>query len=161
MNIPIQPDPEKDQIFVRLYLQTGDVLDSFIRSGHEPHGYEKRTAAEYLLERADIQLALKTAETLKPKAPVDITRESIVSDYENVYSEAFRDKDYTAAIAAKKNQAAILGLISENVQVTHRMDVTQMSDEQIMKILTARSKHIDGEFTIAAPVGLGQLSGSK
>ncbi len=155
-----EPNPAADALFVKLYLQTGDALDSYIRCGHKAHGYEARTAAAWLLEQPNIQLALKTAETLKPKAPVDITRESIVSDLDAIHASAVADKDYTPAIAAKKLQASLLGLIQENVQITHKMDVSAMTDAQLEKLIAAKAKQIDGEFTVI-PQGLGQLSAPK
>ena len=159
---PISPDPEKDAIFVQVYLQTGDALDAYVRSGHRNPMYESRVLAQWLLERADIQLALKTAETLKPKAPVDITRESIVSDLEHIHSKAIGDKDYTPAIAAKKLQAQLSGYLAENVTVTHKLDVSAMTDAQLEKLIAAKSKRIiDGDFTEVPAHGLGQLSVAK
>lgn len=161
MSLPLIIDPDKDAQFVKLYLQTGDALDSYIRTGYELHGYEKRAVAQYMLERPDIQAMLKMAETLKPKAAVEITRESIVSDLDVIHAAAVRASDYTPAIAAKKLQAQLAGFLQENVTVTHRLDVTQMTDERIMELLTAKSKHIEGDFTEVAPQGLGQLSVHK
>lgn len=161
MTILSEPSAEKDALFVKLYLQSGDALDAYIRCGHKAHGYEARTVAQWMLERPEITAMLKMAETLKPKAPVDITRESIVSDLDAIHASAVADKDYTPAIAAKKLQASLLGLISENVQITHRLDISSMSDADIMKHLTAKSKQIDGEFTVAPLQGLGQLSAPK
>lgn len=157
----LPPDPEKDPQFVKIYLQTGDALDAYTRCRYQAHGYEARTAAAWLLERADIQLALKTAEMLKPKAPVDITRESIVSDLENIHARAVAESDYTPAIAAKKLQAQLSGYLAENVTIMHRLDITAMSDAEIMKHLTKNAKHIDGEFAEVAPKGLGQISVSN
>ena len=110
LNIP--PDVERDAIFVKVYLQTGDGLDACKRAGFIINGYDDRTVAEYLLDRCDIQEAIKVAKESKARKPasVDITRESIISDLDAIHQSAMIDKDYTPAIAAKKLQAQLMGV---------------------------------------------------
>jgi len=143
LNIP--PDVERDAMFVKVYLQTGDGLDACKRAGFIINGYDDRTVAEYLLDRCDIQEAIKVAKESKGRKPasVDITRESIISDLDTIHQSAMFDKDYTPAIAAKKLQAQLMGVLTENVQVTHKMDVTRMTDDQLMRLIALKSKQED------------------
>ena len=157
LNIP--PDIERDAIFVKIYLQTGDGLDACKRAGFVINGYDDRTVAEYLLDRLDIQAALqlaKESQNYKP-AVVEITRESIISDLDTIHQSAMFDKDYTPAIAAKKLQAQLMGVLQENVQVTHKMDVTRMTDEQLINMIALKSKREDLRMIDITPVGLGQI----
>ena len=159
LNIP--PDVERDAIFVKVYLQTGDGLDACKRAGFVVHGYDDRTVAEYMLDRCDIQEAVKAAKESKARKPasVDITRESIISDLDAIHQSAMVDKEYAPAIAAKKLQAQLMGVLQESVQVTHKMDVTRMTDEQLMKLIALKSKQEDINMIDITPTGLGQLSG--
>jgi hypothetical protein len=159
LNIP--PDVERDAMFVKVYLQTGDGLDACKRAGFIINGYDDRTVAEYLLDRCDIQEAIKIAKESKGKKPasVDITRESIISDLDAIHQSAMIDKDYTPAIAAKKLQAQLMGVLQETVQVTHKMDVTRMTDDQLMKLIALKSKQEDLNMIDITPTGLSQISG--
>ena len=161
INIP--PNPLLDQAFVSIYLKSGDAVASIIRSGHALHGFDPRDVADSLLARSDILGLITESQKKVTRSPSEITRESIVTDFENIHSAAIAEKDYAAAIAAKKNQAQILGLIQENVQITHRMDVTSMSDEQLMKLLVKKSKQIEAPMIdiTPQPVGLGSISAAK
>jgi hypothetical protein len=69
------------------------------------------------------------------------------------------DKDYTPAIAAKKLQAQLMGVLQETVQVTHKMDVTRMTDDQLMKLIALKSKQEDLNIIDITPAGLSQISG--
>ena len=159
--LSIPPDVERDALFVKVYLQTGDGLDACKRAGFVVHGYDDRTVAEYLLDRCDIQEAIKVAKESKARKPasVDITRESIISDLDAIHQSAMIDKDYTPAIAAKKLQAQLMGVLQESVQVTHKMDVTRMTDDQLMKLIALKSKQEDLNMIDITPTGLGQISG--
>ena len=159
--LTIPPDVERDAMFVKVYLQTGDGLDACKRAGFIINGYDDRTVAEYLLDRCDIQEAIKLARESKGSKPasVDITRESIISDLNEIHRSAMFDKDYTPAIAAKKLQAQLMGVLQENVQVTHKMDVTRMTDDQLMRLIALKSKQEDLKMIDVTPIGLGQISG--
>ena len=67
-------------------------------------------------------------------------------------------EDYGNAIAAKKGQSAVLGFNQENVQVTHKMDVTRMTDEQLINMIALKSKREDLKMIDVTPVGLGQIN---
>ena len=159
--LTIPPDAERDAMFVKVYLQTGDGLDACKRAGFIVNGYDDRTVAEYLLDRCDIQEAIKLARENKGSKPaaVEITRESIISDLNDIHKQAMVDGDYTPAIAAKKLQAQLMGVLQENVQVTHKMDVTRMTDEQLMKLIALKSKQEDLKMIDVTPTGLSQISG--
>lgn len=158
LNIP--PDVERDAMFVKVYLQTGDGLDACKRAGFVVHGYDDRTVAEYLLDRCDIQEAIKAVKDSKARKPasVDITRESIISDLDSIHRSAMIDKDYTPAIAAKKLQAQLAGHLVDNVQVTHRMDPKMMTDEELIKIINLKRKQIESKMIDVTPIGIGQVS---
>jgi len=161
LSIPV--DLEKDALFVKIFLQTGDALDACKRAGFIVHGYNDRIVAEYLLDRPDIQVALRAAKESETRktAPVDITRESIISDLDVIHQSAMIEKDYTPAIAAKKLQATLMGMVQENIQITHNLDVTRMTDAQLVQMIAAKSRQEDLKMIDVTPVGLGQISVSK
>jgi hypothetical protein len=159
--LTIKPHPEMDATFVKIYLQTGDALDACIRSGFKVHGHEIRTVAEYLLERPDMQLAIAAASAARSsKSPVEITRDSIISDLEEIHSNAMIDKEYSPAIAAKKLQAQLAGHLVDNVQITHKMDPKMMTDEEIIRLMNIKRKQIEAPMIdiTPQPKGLGQVS---
>mgnify|MGYP003393119859 FL=1 len=158
--LDIRPDPIMDGMFVKIYVQTGDALDAYVRAGYKVHGYEGRTVTEYLLERPDIQLAIAAASAARSsKSPVEITRDSIISDLEDIHSNAMMDKEYAPAIAAKKLQAQLAGHLVENVQVTHKMDPKMMTDAELMRMIELKRKQITAPMIDVTPklVGIGQI----
>ena len=50
-----------------------------------------------------------------------------------------------------------MGFNQENVQVTHKMDVTRMTDEQLINMIALKSKREDLKMIDITPVGLGQI----
>tara|TARA_R110000744_G_scaffold61455_2_gene126890 strand:+ start:883 stop:1380 length:498 start_codon:yes stop_codon:yes gene_type:complete len=139
MTLKIVPDLERDTLFVKIYLQTGDALDACTRCNYMSPGYDTRMIAEYLLERPDIQLAIETGGN-EARGPVEITRDSIVTDLETIHGAALHDDNFVAAISAKKTQAQLLGLLTSEVNINHHHEVTQMTDEQLIALLERKRK---------------------
>ena len=155
--LSIAPDPNREERFVRFYMQTGDALDACKRAGFVAHGgYDDREVAQYLIERADIRAAVQAAKDAASR-PVEITRESLLTDLEKIHTAAMGDGEYTPAIAAKKMQATLLGLVQENVQVTHRMDVTRMTDAQLIALLEKKTRQAPMIDVTPQPVGIGHI----
>lgn len=155
-NLP--PDPDRDPKFVKVFLENGDALDAVKRAGYAVHMYDARDIADHLLDQPHIKAAIVAAQP-RVRAPIDITRDSLISDLETVFDNAMLEKDYTPAIAAKKTQATLLGMVQDNVQVTHRFDVASMSDEQIIRMMQSRQKKMI-DIT-PEPVGIGQINGPR
>jgi len=156
INIP--PDLERDTKFVKVFLENGDALDAVKRAGYYVHMYDARDIADHLLDQPHIKAAISASQP-RVRAPIDITRDSLISDLEQVFDNAMLEKDYTPAIAAKKTQATLLGMVQENMQITHRFDVASMTDEQIIKLMQSRQKKMI-DIT-PEPVGLGQINGPR
>ena len=159
----MRANPKLEGDFVRLYLKTGDAVDAVTRSGLLNGTVDPRDTADELLAEPRIQELIASMQTTSMRRPSELTRESIISDYERVFGAAMLKEDYGSAIAAKKNQATIMGLVQENVQVTHRMEVSRMTDEQIEKMLEKRLKKIEPPMIDVTPkaIGLGSSSAGK
>jgi hypothetical protein len=160
VTLDIPPDPVLDTIFVRNYVQTGDALDSFKRAGYMSYGFDQRDVVGCLLNRVDIQSAIKAAFE-NPGNLVEITKDSIVSDLEIIHRSAMTAKDFTPAIAAKKLQAQLMGVLQENVSITHHMDVKRMTDEELIRLIELKSKSRANKMIDITPVGIGKIGGKK
>ena len=147
----------QEAAFVKLYLKTGDAVDAVTRSGLIYGQTDPRDMADELLANPRIQDLIAAQQPPTLRRPSEISRESIISDYERVFGAAMIKEDYGNAIAAKKGQSAVLGFNQENVQVTHKMDVTRMTDEQLINMIALKSKREDLRMIDITPVGLGQI----
>jgi len=159
----IKTNPVQESNFVRIYLKTGDAVEAVIRTGLLYGTVDPRDIADEMLASQRVQELIASMQPQPSKKASEITRESIISDFERIHGEAMVEKDFGAAIAAKKNQATLMGLVQENVQVTHKMDVTRMTDEQIEKILEKRLKQNELKMidVTPTPIGLGSVSVGK
>jgi hypothetical protein len=61
-----------------------------------------------------------------------------MDDMQRISEAAYGEGNYPAAISAKKLQAQLAGMLEQTLNVTHRMAVNELSDEQLMKIVTGR-----------------------
>jgi len=142
LELEFDTTPEQDSIFVKVYLQNGDAVNACSRAGILIYGYDLRDVAEEMLKRPAIKLALKTAKDFTPsEIGVDITRESIITDLGRIHDSAIRAGEYAPAISAKKLQAQLIGVLTENVQVNHRIDLLQMSDEKILELIELKTRN--------------------
>ncbi len=141
--------PEQLAVFVQEYIRREDqpdagVLGVIAADLRDPH-YPPHHVAEYLLARAEIQAAIKAAKSFyKPPGIKEITADTILADAESLYQRASDDRAYPAALAAKKLQSEILGLLKKEVTFNVKHSVTTLTDEQLEAI--AKRGVIDAEF---------------
>lgn len=150
MPLLIEPHPDKDEIFVKNYVRSKDAVDACSKARIYVSGYDMRDVADYQMRRPEIQRAIARAETAKTnEPPLEFTRESAVSDLQEVYERCMEAGEFTPAITAKKTQAQLMGLLDQNITLTVKHDASAMSDEQLEKIIAARTapKLIEGQFT--------------
>lgn len=155
---------EQDVVFVQELVRNKDKDDAAIiayrRAGYWEPAFPVVVAAERHLQRPEIQTALaKAMEQFKPQISGDRSRDSLLADTDKVFESALAAKDHAAAINAKRLQAQVMGWLQENVSVTHRLEITQLSDQQLEKIASKAIKVIDATAVdVTEPVrGIGQM----
>lgn len=144
-------DPDKLAIFVEHYRRTSDAVAACQRAGLRDIRYDIRVFAERTLARPEVQSALKGLENAdgSVSAPLEITRETLVNDMQEIFDKAMTDGQYQAAIASKKLQAHLTGHLVEEVKITHAYDVNMMSDAQLEQIARAGLRDVTpGQKTI-------------
>lgn len=152
--LEIIPSPDRDEIFVKNYVRSKDAVDACSKARIYVSGYDMRDVADYQMRRPEIRSAIARAEAAKTQEPpMEFTRESAVSDLQDVYERCMEAGEFTPAITAKKTQAQLMGLLDQNVTLTVKHDASAMSDEQLEKIISARlaPKVIEGEYTERTP----------
>jgi len=133
MKLDFLQDPDKLATFVTEYLRNEGRDDAGILAVTAADlwnpQYLPHSIAEYLLASPEIQAAIKVTRGLsKPMAQRLVSVETISQDMEVIFQRAVNDRQYTAAIAAKKLQGEAHGLLVKNVAVTHTHTTTTMSD---------------------------------
>lgn len=149
MKFDFLQDPEKLATFILEYLRNegkddAGVLAVTAADLRHPQ-YLPHSIAEYLLSSPEIQAAIKAARpSHKPSGQKKVSAETISQDMEVIYQRALDDRQYTAAIAAKKLQGEAAGVITKNIDVNIKHTITTMSDADLERI--AKSVPIEGEF---------------
>lgn len=144
----IDSSPEQLAVFIQEYIRRehqpdAGVLAVIAADLRDPQ-WLPHHVAEIILSRTDIQAAIKAArEFYKPPQVEEITAATLLADAETIFQKAKDDRQYTPALAAKKLQAEIKGLLKReiDVKVTH---IVGMSDADLERV--ARQGVIDGEF---------------
>ena len=138
-------DAEADAVFVQEYVEHGDAMLACVRANIRDPRYPMDMIARRTLERPEIRAAIAALSKIMDfRAPIDITRESVVADLQSVYERAFERDMLAQAVAAKKTQADLLGFTVQRIEVTHR-DVNEMTEAQLVKI-AGKSLITDAEF---------------
>jgi hypothetical protein len=130
-----------EAVFVREYVEHGDAMLATNRAGLQDSRYRLHVTAERILGRPEIQDAIRAERVLQSQQPrrrVEYTRELLMDDMQRISEAAYGEGNYPAAISAKKLQAQLAGMLEQTLNVTHRMAVNELSDEQLMKIVTGR-----------------------
>lgn len=130
-------------IFVEQYLKTGNAMIACSRAGIRDPRYPMEVTAERTLQRPDIQFLIKAFGKLQvPEQPIEVTRETNIVDMQTVYEKALEDRQYGSAISAKKLQSLLMGVLTQNINVTHRHTVDNMSDDELMRIANQSDRKI-------------------
>lgn len=146
--IPEVPTDESEQdardaVFIEQYRLTGDAVTACVRAGIRDPSYPITVVAQKQLQRPEIAAALKALSRIETSLmPLEVTRDSIVSDMEDVYGRAMTDGQYSSAIGAKRLQSFLLGLMDQKITITHGFQPDKMTDEQLMRIVDGRARDI-------------------
>lgn len=143
-------DPDKLALFVQEYIRREGQEDAgvvaVIYSQLRNPQYLPHQIAERLLATPEIQGAIKAVRAVyKPVAMKEISADSISADMEPLFESAIENRQYTAAIAAKKLQAELHGLLKKDINVNVTLSKTSMTDAQLEAI--AKKEAIDVEFS--------------
>jgi len=80
----------------------------------------------------------------------------LLDDMQRIAEAAEEDGNWNSAISAKKLQAQLAGLLTQEVNVTHRMAVNELSDEQLMKIVSGREV-MDAPAPMPPPITMRKI----
>lgn len=141
-------DPERLAVFIQEYIRREQQPDAgvlaVIAADLRDPQWLPHHVAELLLARSDIKAAITAARAFyKPPGIKEVSAATITADAETIFQKATGDRQYTAALAAKKLQAEIAGLLKREIDVTVK-HVVSMSDRDLEAV--ARSGVIDVEF---------------
>lgn len=142
-------DPEHLAAFVQEYVRRENQPDAgvlaVIAAQLRDPQWLPHQIAERLLAQDIIQAAIKAARGFyRPPDSKEVSADTVSMDMENVFQEAMSARQFTAAIAAKKLQAEIVGLLAKTLNVNVHHTVGTMADSELEAI--ARRGVIDGEF---------------
>lgn len=158
--------PSQDEVFVEQYLQhednpEGKIIAARLAGFLDPN-VPVRAMVEHHFNRPEIQAMIRIArKKAPPRAPGEPTPESIYADMDVVFEKALAVNNPAGAVAAVKLKAQVAGLLKENVIHTHRLDVTNLTDEQLTAIAQRKPKTIEAQYTDVTPAGLGALVGPE
>lgn len=153
---------DADQVFIESYLKLegrddAPAITAYRRAGYFDPAYPVAVAAERTLRRLSDKIEFARSK-FSSLIKTERSRESVLSDIDAVFQSALADKDHSAAINAKRLEAQLQGLLQENVTVTHRMEISQFTDEQLLKIINSKSPLVEGvEFTEVPIKGIGHM----
>lgn len=152
---------ERESVFAREYVRLENKDDAaavvaYRRAGFIDPAYPVAVAAERMLARPEIQrLIFETRSKFKPKLKAERSRDSVLADIDAIFESALAAQDHSAAVNCKRLEAQIQGLLQENVTVTHKVDVTNLTDEQLEKIAARAVQVIDGNVVDITPKPVG------
>ncbi len=140
-------DPDQDAVFVERFVDTNDPVLACVQAGISDNRFPIQVVAERQLARAEIKAAIAALQKIRAssKASVEITRESVLADMQNVYEKALADREYNSAIAAKKLQAALAGWLTATLNINHRHTVDDLGTAELMRI-ASQGRVIDGDY---------------
>lgn len=155
-------DPEKLAIFVQEYVRHDGREDAAIiaitRADLRDPRFHPETLADRVLAKPEIQAAIRAVKAVsRPAIAATVSADTLINDMEAIFQKCLDERQYTPAIAAKKTQAELLGLLKKDITITHKHTVSDMTDAQLEQI--AKRKPIDAEYTDITPsTGLSIVS---
>lgn len=141
---------ERDAVFIEQYRKTGDPIVACVRAGIRDPRYPISYTAERQLAKPEIQRALETLKNEEiGSLPPTHTRESIIAELQEVQERALRDSQYNATISAIREKAGLLGYRDQKINVTSNVNVTHMTNDQLMRIIdNGPSDAVDRALTV-------------
>lgn len=136
-------DP-KQVLFCEEYARTGDAMLAITKAGIRSYEYTLPVLAQQLLAREDIRAAITAIKAASTPINIEVTRDTIIEDFQQIYQKAMDDSKLADAINAKRAQATVLGVMVVKTEITHKRSTKEMSDEELEKI--ARGDAVDVSF---------------
>lgn len=133
-------DSDADAVFVERYVEHGDAVRACVEAGISDAKYTINIVAKKQLARAEIQSSIAAIEKLRAAGPrTEVTLDSTVAELQRIFEKAEREGQYNSAISAKKTIAALMGWLTQNLVVTHRHSVADMSDDELERIASQKN----------------------
>ena len=145
----IDASAEQLAVFIQEYIRREQQADAgvlaVIAADLRDPQWLPHHVAELLLSRQDVQAGILAARSFyKPPEIKEVTAATIMADAETIFQKAKDDRQYTPALAAKKLQAEISGLLRKEIDINVRHTVETLPDSKLEEI--AKRGVIDGEF---------------
>lgn len=152
-------DDEKDAVFVEEFLAHDGKDDAAVIACRKAGIIDPHFPIDVMARKTFNRLApaIRLARKYYAKRePVEPTKDTIIADLENVFQSAQLTHDHGAANNNRKLVAQLLGILREDVTVTHKYDVHLISDADLEKIALRQIKTIEGSAVDITP-GIGQI----
>lgn len=153
---PVLDDP-READFIEEYVRHNDPVKAIERSGIRGEGRDVSLSfsalADRLLAKPSVQVGVEFLRRARAYwGAGEITRESLVASLEDIAEDARRSRKHSEAIAAKKLQAQLMGLLIERREVTFKKKIEDMTNAELMELAAKRKRATAAERAIDAEV---------
>jgi len=140
-----------EAIFVEEYVRSGNAYMACNKSGLVDPQYPMEVVARRMLERPEIQAAIRVTRELKALGervslrdiPGMYSREMLLDELQRTHERALEDKQYASAITAVKTQAQLLGFMEQTLNINHHVAVRELSLEDLRRMVSERGNVVD------------------
>ena len=142
---------ERDTVFALEMARTDDLMLAFIRSGHDAEGMGMQQLAQRMAARPDIKASIEIAKrALAELRTAEITLKSYEAEIFRLYEVARAANRLTDAKGIWELLGKSRGYFIERKEVTHRLTVEQLTDEELERIAVRgkRPVTIDAESRV-------------
>lgn len=131
-----------DVQFVKEYIKSGDALLAFNRAGYQTGGVGAKVMSERTLARPEIKIALSVLADFGIEKGEDIpvnplSRDGLIEKLDAIHEVAMQEAALPSAINAVKAQAQLLGYMDQNVTITHNVRASELSLEDLRRMVSA------------------------
>jgi hypothetical protein len=146
---------ERDEIFVREYVRSGNSDVACVRAGLINPEYPIKVIAERQMARPEIQrrIAEATEAGGKPER-LEYSRDLILDELQAIHDRAVSVSNFASAINALKTQAAMMGMMDQTVNINHTVGAKGLSLHELRALVAQGPKPGDDALPVkvAKPV---------
>lgn len=127
---------ERDEIFVREYVRSGNSDVACVRAGLINPEYPIKVIAERQMARPEIQrrIAEATEAGGKPER-LEYSRDLILDELQAIHDRAVSVSNFASAINALKTQAAMMGMMDQTVNINHTVGAKGLSLHELRALV--------------------------
>ena len=134
---------ERDEIFVREYVRSGNSDVACVRAGLINPEYPIKVIAERQMARPEIQrrIAEATEAGGKPER-LEYSRDLILDELQAIHDRAVSVSNFASAINALKTQAAMMGMMDQTVNINHTVSAKDLDLATLRAMVADRAKPV-------------------